>query len=233
MDLLRMLELSMNFETKLRYVQQPQIGLESLFIKLTSMDSCLVVRDILSGNVKIDSNQNLVPVILVEKLKPLIQKSPEVMPIVVGNISVPVSELAVVSKNLDEIKAKDSEPRLEIDLTLKKIIDGWGEVIIETEIINAKISNLLEEVTLQNFSNGTLSILLTRDQKFHAKSLKKDSSKIETVLRNTYGTKIKLNFIIEESSSSPKDENKQINEGDKEHPLFMKALETFEGEVLR
>ena len=233
MDLLRMLELSMNFETKLRYVQQPQIALESLFIKLASMDSCLVVRDILSGNIEIDSTQNLDPVVMVEKLKPIIKKSPEVMPMVVKKISEPVSKLAAVSENLEEIKAKDSEPRLEIDLTLKKIIDGWGEVIIETEIINAKISNLLEEVTLKSFSSGILSILLTRDQKFHAKSLKKDSSKIETVLQNIYETKIKLNVTIEESSSSLKDDNKQINEGDKEHPLFMKALEAFEGEVLR
>jgi len=233
MDLLRMLELSMNFETKLRYVQQPQIALESLFIKLALMDSCLVVRDILSGKVEIESTRNLDPVILVEEPKPVIQKYPEVIPILVEDVSAPVSELDVPTENLEEIYVEDSEPKREIDLTLKKIIDGWGEVIIETEIINAKISNLLEEVKLKNFSSGILSILLTKDQKFHAKSLKKDSSEIETVLQNIYGTKIKLNFTIEESSSSPKDANKQINEGDKEHPLFMKALETFEGEVLR
>jgi len=233
MDLLRMLELSMNFETKLRYVQQPQIALESLFIKLALMDSCLVVRDILSGKVEIESTRNLDPVILVEEPKPVIQKYPEVIPILVEDVSAPVSELDVPTENLEEIYVEDSEPKREIDLTLKKIIDGWGEVIIETEIINAKISNLLEEVKLKNFSSGILSILLTKDQKFHAKSLKKDSSEIETVLQNIYGTKIKLSFTIEESSSSPKDANKQINEGDKEHPLFMKALETFEGEVLR
>ena len=43
----------------------------------------------------------------------------------------------------------------------------------------------------------------------------------------------KLNIKIEESPASQKDEKKQVNEGDKEHPLFMKTLETFEGEVLR
>ena len=41
------------------------------------------------------------------------------------------------------------------------------------------------------------------------------------------------NFKIEDNSASKKDENKPVNEGDQEHPLFMKTLETFEGEVLR
>ena len=232
-DLLRMLELSMNFETKLRYVQQPQISLESLFIKLASMDSCIVVRDILSGNFEIDSTQNSAPVILVEKAKPVVQKTLEVKPKVVKNILESVSEPAIVSDPPEIIEEKIAESKPEINLTLQKIIDGWGEVIIKTEKINAKISNLLEEVKLQNFSNTILTILLTKDQKFHAKSLRKDSSKIEIVLQEIYGSKIELNFTIEAISASPKDEKKQVNEGDKEHPLFMKTLETFEGEVLR
>ena len=232
-DLLRMLELSMNFETKLRYVQQPQIALESLFIKLASMDSCIVVRDILSGNFEIDSTQNSAPVILVEKAKPVVQKTLEVKPKVVKNILESVSEPAIVSDPPEIIEEKIAESKPEINLTLQKIIDGWGEVIIKTEKINAKISNLLEEVKLQNFSNTILTILLTKDQKFHAKSLRKDSSKIEIVLQEIYGSKIELNFTIEAISASPKDEKKQVNEGDKEHPLFMKTLETFEGEVLR
>jgi chromosomal replication initiation ATPase DnaA len=78
-----------------------------------------------------------------------------------------------------------------------------------------------------------LCIILSADQKFQAKSLQKDSGKIEGVLQNIFGSKIKLNFKIEDNSASKKDENKPVNEGDQEHPLFMKTLETFEGEVLR
>lgn len=233
MDLLRILELSMNFETKLRYVQQPQIALESLFIKLASMDSCVVVRDVLAGNVKIDSTQNSEPVVMVEKPKVVVQEKPEVLTKVVKDIPEPDSDQEVISESPRVATEKIAEPKPKIDLTLQKIIDGWGNVIIETEKINAKISNLLEEVKLEEFKNTVLSILLNADQKFQAKSLQKDSSKIETVLLEIFGSKIKINFKIEESSASKKDENKQVNEGDKEHPLFMKTLETFEGEVLR
>ena len=233
MDLLRILELSMNFETKLRYVQQPQIALESLFIKLASMDSCVVVRDVLAGNVKIDSTQNSEPVVMVEKPKVVVQEKPEVLTKVVKDIPEPDSDQEVIGESPKVATEKIAEPKPKIDLTLQKIIDGWGNVIIETEKINAKISNLLEEVKLEEFKNTVLSILLNADQKFQAKSLQKDSSKIETVLLEIFGSKIKINFKIEESSASKKDENKQVNEGDKEHPLFMKTLETFEGEVLR
>ena len=106
-------------------------------------------------------------------------------------------------------------------------------MIIEIDKDNSNIANLLEEVKLHDFSNAVLSILLTKNQKFHAKSLQKDGNKIEAVLQDIYGIKIKLNIMIEESSTSQKDEKKQINKRDKEHPLFMEVLETFEGELLR
>ena len=223
----------MNFETKLRYIQQPQIALESLFIKLASMESCLVVRDVLSGNVQINSTQNSEPVILEDKSKVVVHTMPEATSKVVENTPKSAIEQVVANEPPEVVEEKITEPKSEVDLNLQKIIDGWSAVISEIEKNNSKISNLLEEVKLEGFSSSVLSILLTRDQKFHAKSLQKDSSKIEAVLQDIYGSKIKLNFTIEESSASQKDEKKKVNEEDKEHPLFMKALEIFEGEVLR
>jgi len=234
MDLLRMLELCMNFETKLRYVQQPQIALESLFIKLATMDSCLVVRDILAGNIKVESNMALEPIVLVEKkitvqkieLDPLMDECTDVTPIVADS-----TEKEIEKSKLVEVKSHINEST--VNLSLQIIVDGWNDVILETEKLNVKISNLLEEVKLKEFSNGILSILLTSDQKFHFKSLQKDVDKIEDVLQDIFNSKIKLNFVIEDSFTSKKDGDNKDKVGDKEHPLFMKVLETFEGEVLR
>ena len=238
MDILRMLELSMNFETRLRYVQQPQIALESLFIKFASMDLCFVVRDIISGNFEIDSNQDSKPVILSEKSRTAELLKPESKLKVEKNT--PELNLDSDSDSFPpndsprETEKEHAESHSNNDLSLENIVDGWREVIIETEKINAKISNLLEEVKLQDFSGTILTIMLTNDQKFHAKSLRKDSSKIEIALKEIYGSEIRLNFIMEEISSSSGDEDKKkVNEADKEHPLFMKTLEKFEGEVLR
>ena len=50
-DFLRMLDLSLQFESKLRFLQQPQISLEALFIKLSMMDSSVDIVSILSGDI--------------------------------------------------------------------------------------------------------------------------------------------------------------------------------------
>jgi len=50
-DFLRMLDLSLQFESKLRFLQQPQISLEALFIKLSMMDASVDIASILSGEV--------------------------------------------------------------------------------------------------------------------------------------------------------------------------------------
>ena len=236
MDLLRMLELSMNFETKLRYVQQPQIALESLFIKFASMDSCFAVRDIISGNFKIESNQDSKPVILSKKKRPavLVSHKKELKAGIDINQSISDSDLVLPNDTPKIIENQITESHFENNLSLENIIDGWAEVIVETAKTNAKISNLLEEVKLHDFSESILSIMLTNDQKFHAKSLRKDASKIEIALKEIFGSKVKLNFIMEEISLSATDmKKKKVNEGDKEHPLFMKTLDTFEGEILR
>ena len=49
-DFLRMLNLSLQFESKLRFLQQPQISLEALFIKLSMMDTSIDIASILSGD---------------------------------------------------------------------------------------------------------------------------------------------------------------------------------------
>jgi len=234
MDLLRMLELSMNFETKLRYVQQPQIALESLFIKLASMDSCVVVRDVLAGNIKVESNLVSEPVILVEK-KTTVQevKSESLTDECIDATPIVAEPTEKDSEKLKSVEVKSPVNVSTENLSLQIIVDGWNDVILETEKLNVKISNLLEEVKLKEYSNGVLSMLLTADQKFHAKSLQKDGGEIEGILQNIFKSKIKLNFVIEDSSTSKKNEDKKGKEGEKEHPLFMKVLETFEGELLR
>jgi len=58
-DFLRMLDLSLQFESKLRFLQQPQISLEALFIKLSMMDASVDIASILSGEVPKTISRNL------------------------------------------------------------------------------------------------------------------------------------------------------------------------------
>ena len=45
-DFLRMLGLTLQFESKLKYIQQPRISMEALFIKLASLDKSIDIRSL-------------------------------------------------------------------------------------------------------------------------------------------------------------------------------------------
>ena len=104
---------------------------------------------------------------------------------------------------------------------------------IKTKILVKNI--IAQDIADKAISVGEESFLEIDELKISSSRIgiaSKDSSKVEIVLEEIYGSKIRLNFTIEESSTSPKEDYK-INQGDKEHPLFMKTLETFEGELLK
>ena len=118
-------------------------------------------------------------------------------------------------------------------MELQDILDEWKKIILVIEKDNAKISNLLEEVILEAFSKNILTVSIDANQKFHKKSLEKDSNEIERILFECLGAKIKLKFIINEVNESSSGDIDSSIKGDKEHPLFMKFLDTFEGEIIR
>jgi len=61
---------------------------------------------------------------------------------------------------------------------------------------------------------------------FHLKTLDKDAEQIESVMNDILNQKIRIKFHIQDNSEKKTPEKT-------EHPLFMKVLETFEGEIIR
>jgi len=64
------------------------------------------------------------------------------------------------------------------------------------------------------------------NHRFHLKTLDKDAGQIESVMNDILNQKIRIKFRIQENPEKKKTEST-------EHPLFMKVLETFEGEIIR
>ncbi len=233
MDLLRILELSMNFETRLRFIQQPRIALETLMIKLASMDSCIEVRNIISGNTTIEKSVEVVTPI-VEK-KRIIPTSPSKSELKVEQSPIeekrdePLAQNTV--KEPDAIEEKTTE--LNPNITFEIIQAKWSEVLKVLEESNGKIAHFLEDVRLLNYDEATTTLQLEHDQEFHIKTLKKDSGKIESIINEVYGLNISVVYKLVEKSKDEMISSLKKNEGDKEHPLFMEVLEALEGEVLR
>ena len=229
-DFLRMLDLSLQFESKLRFLQQPQISLEALFIKLSMMDSSVDIASILSGEVP--------KTISVKKPEPKKSTIPTE-----NSISSPVQTEPIDSPQPTENNpvteklttptppvVSEPVPQQVRNLTLEDFNNSWTEIIEGLEEKNSKIAHFLEEAKLSSFDGKQLLIELVNGHRFHLKTLEKDAEQIASVINDKLNQKIRIKFHIQENNEEKPEKKKPESA---EHPLFMKVLETFEGEIIR
>ena len=229
-DFLRMLDLSLQFESKLRFLQQPQISLEALFIKLSMMDASVDIASILSGEVpktiSVKKPESQKPSITTENPdSPLVQTEPMESP-------QPTENNPVTEKLTTPTPPVVSEPvpQQVRNLTLEDFNNSWTEIIEVLEENNSKIAHFLEEAKLSSFDGKQLLIELVNGHRFHLKTLEKDAEQIASVINDKLNQKIRIKFHIQENNEEKPEKKKPESA---EHPLFMKVLETFEGEIIR
>ena len=229
-DFLRMLDLSLQFESKLRFLQQPQISLEALFIKLSMMDASVDIASILSGEVpktiSVKKPESQKPSITTENPNsPLVQTEPIDSP-------QPTENNPVTEKLTTPTPPVVSEPvpQQVRNLTLEDFNNSWTEIIEGLEEKNSKIAHFLEEAKLSSFDGKQLLIELVNGHRFHLKTLEKDAEQIASVINDKLNQKIRIKFHIQENNEEKPEKKKPESA---EHPLFMKVLETFEGEIIR
>ena len=229
-DFLRMLDLSLQFESKLRFLQQPQISLEALFIKLSMMDASVDIASILSGEVpktiSVKKPESQKPSITTEKPdSPLVQTEPMESP-------QPTENNPVTEKLTTPTPPVVSEPvpQQVRNLTLEDFNNSWTEIIEGLEEKNSKIAHFLEKAKLSSFDGKQLLIELVNGHRFHLKTLEKDAEQIASVINDKLNQKIRIKFHIQENNEEKPEKKKPESA---EHPLFMKVLETFEGEIIR
>jgi len=229
-DFLRMLDLSLQFESKLRFLQQPQISLEALFIKLSMMDASVDIASILSGEVpktiSVKKPESQKPSITTGNPdSPLVQTEPIDSP-------QPTENNPVTEKLTTPTPPVVSEPvpQQVRNLTLEDFNNSWTEIIEGLEEKNSKIAHFLEEAKLSSFDGKQLLIELVNGHRFHLKTLEKDAEQIASVINDKLNQKIRIKFHIQENNEEKPEKKKPESA---EHPLFMKVLETFEGEIIR
>ena len=116
------------------------------------------------------------------------------------------------------------------ECSLNDIQNNWEKIINELEKNNPKVANFLENIKLNKFLDNQLFIELIDGHKFQLKILEKDVESIESILNKTLNQKIRIKFLIN-NKPEKNVENKDFQ--NTEHPLFEKALETFDGEIIR
>ena len=229
-DFLRMLDLSLQFESKLRFLQQPQISLEALFIKLSMMDASVDIASILSGEVpKTISVKKPAPQKSTIPTEDSISSPVQTEPI---DSPQPTENNPVTEKLTTPTPPVVSEPvpQQVRNLTLEDFNNSWIEIIEGLEEKNSKIAHFLEEAKLSSFDGKQLLIELVNGHRFHLKTLEKDAEQIASVINDKLNQKIRIKFHIQENNEEKPEKKKPESA---EHPLFMKVLETFEGEIIR
>ena len=229
-DFLRMLDLSLQFESKLRFLKQPQISLEALFIKLSMMDSSIDIASILSGEVpktisvkKPEPQKSTIPI--EDSISSPVQTEPIDSPQPTENN--PVTEKLTIPT---PPAVSEPVPQQVRNLTLEDFNNSWTEIIEELEEKNSKIAHFLEEAKLSSFDGKQLLIELVNGHRFQLKTLEKDAEQIASVINDKLNQKIRIKFHIQENNEEKPEKKKPESA---EHPLFMKVLETFEGEIIR
>ncbi|RMZ49191.1 DNA polymerase III subunit gamma/tau [Candidatus Marinimicrobia bacterium PRS2] len=230
-DFLRMLDLSLQFESKLRFLQQPQISLEALFIKLSMMDASVDIASILSGEVPKTSSEKKPELqkssIITEKpASPPIQPEPMESPRLKEKHS--VAEKPDTPPTLLAVSEPDSQQ--DRNLTVDDFRNSWNEIVEGLEENNSKIAHFLEGAILSSFDGKQLLIELINGHRFQLKTLEKDAEQIISVINDKLNQEIRIKFHIQENHEE-KSEKQKLESA--EHPLFMKVLETFEGEIIR
>ncbi|MDP6570112.1 MAG: DNA polymerase III subunit gamma/tau [Candidatus Marinimicrobia bacterium] len=229
-DFLRMLDISLQYESNLKFMQQPLISLEALFMKFALLDSSINISQLLSGN----SPQNIQvkkpgakalkisePDVDIEDIPP--QNPRSEMKTEEEKTPLPVEKTTTEEKVNPETVSKKP-------LNLEDIRQAWPQILKSMEEKNSKIAHFLEDANLKDFKDMVLQLKIVNGHRFHVKTLEKDTSLIESVLHAFFKQKFKVKFHIEESNALKTEKKKPESS---EHPLFTQVIETFEGEIIR
>ena len=117
-----------------------------------------------------------------------------------------------------------------MEISLNHVQDLWGDFIKKLEEKNSKLSHFLEDSKLKSVNNETIVIELLNGNRFQQDSLEKDINQIEDVFNQVFNKKMEIEFFLNENLN--KTEPIKKNEK-REHPLFDKVMEKFDGEIIR
>ncbi|NOZ09017.1 MAG: DNA polymerase III subunit gamma/tau [FCB group bacterium] len=228
LDLLRMIDIILKFESRLRYIQQPRVALEALLLKLAAMDSSVLISELLANQGKSVKQQ---PVRKNKSAAGTSQNTPtaDAPP----SIAKP---LHVEKQKADHISEPEPEPlnrpkETSDPLNLEFISAKWPAVLEKIELINYKIAHFLQGSELLHFTGGQLDIQLNNENGFTVRSLEKDKSAIEEIFREVTGTSVRIKF-----RSNPLQTNQGAAkpvEPERDHPLLLDVIEKFNGEIIR
>jgi len=220
-DLIRIMDLTLKFQSSIKHINQPKIAFEVLMLKLAHIDKSIDISKFLNSH---NFNEK------VQNKKKVINKGNK------ENISDLKQNDIIIKKSIkdknDNIEQSDVNINQEnkTNLSLDDIEQKWDKLLKKIGCKNSKTESFLADVSFDSFSNNKLAIKVNNVSEFIFKGLINDVNLMELSFYELFNVKIKINLfqgIVEKIDNKKNDKNK------KDHPLFMDVLNKFDGEIIR
>ena len=217
-DIMRIIEQVQEYELKSKYLLQPNIALESLFLKLSVMDESVKISDLLANMPSSDISPNL----------KVDQKE-------IGNIkNLDIAEQKTDSKSQanensdlklekehDNIKGvvSDNQDALTLDRT-EDFKTQWNQIIKVIDSHDKRISNSLYDAEVYVKDQTIIIDLGETDNSYIQKTLNDNQDLIQKCIFDTMNHKFNIEIKAEIKNE----------EDEKEHPLLSEVKIKFSGE---
>ena len=261
-DLLRIMEVCLKFQSSLRQISQPRIAMESLLLKLAYLDKSVDINNFFS-NIKnnniyrggssskknIENNKKSISSPAVDKnlndLKKVTSKK-----VMVEKSHVKSEKLSNAENKSDKDSEKNKNKEIDSDkpdtnliknneedkinkeLSIKRMSDDWNNIL--SSIKKSNIIHSLEKVKIKELTSKKIVVQVCEINEFMFKNLLNDITLIEESINKYFNVNLSLELELEKKEILQKTESIQKKDTiDKDHPLFMDVLNEFEGELIK
>ena len=223
-DLLRVQNLLVNLEQKIRDGFDPRINLELALLKLVNMEDSVTLTQILgqlsAGGGAITASE-----------KPAKSNQPQ------QNLGLNNSNLGprASSPPQDPVQAKP-KPRPKTDLQLT---DLWQELLRDLKSSHRNLQIKLSMAQPREIKDDKLMVAFDRQGEFHVRQLQERDTRImlEERLRQVSGKDLRLHFYVDKELAPPteaREGNNLFGDSEKEeHPMVAEAIAVLDAKVVK
>ena len=247
-DLLRIMEICLKFQSSMRYIVQPRIAIESLLLKLSYLDKSIDINDFLKSFNDNNLEQRLTkPFPQKEEKKDALNQNNSVKSSVKKNevLDIKVDEsnkglnkvdISTKSKIIEKNELKDLKKTDNIkknNLTIEKISQEWPNIL--SSIKKGNLVHALEKIKVEKIDKKKIVIVVCDSNEFMFKSILIEIDYIQNCINKYFNINLSLELLIEENKKIDESKQKITKKDslDKDHPLFMDVLNEFEGEIIK
>ena len=241
--IIQVLDSMLQFQNKLKFLNQPMIALEAQFIKLAYLNKqsngfsneseifpALKENDTQASQSveKVEEQVSNQEVSVPEKENDdRASQKKDIVKLQVDNKE-DSDKLNMEDESNSNAQNNSSENKSVALVTLDSINEKWATIISLIEEKNPKTSSFLNDVVIESFENKKLTLSILNGSQFHINSLENDINIINDSFSECLGGIVNVHFQIKSDDNLVSDKESKP----KQHPLIDKAIDLLDGEII-